>query len=107
MPPTPKLENISVVLKGNVYFEGKVVSHTLEGPGASKQTVGFIYPGKYTFNTGVPETMEIIAGSCRVRLAGEQAWQGYAAGGRFEVPGKSSFEIEVENGLTEYLCIYN
>jgi uncharacterized protein YaiE (UPF0345 family) len=107
MPHSAKLENVNVVLKANVYFEGKVVSHTLEGGDGSKKSVGVIYPGSYTFNTGAPETMEIIAGACRVRLAGENAWKAVAAGGRFEVPGKSSFEISVESGLAEYLCTYN
>jgi len=102
-----KLEKVNVVLKANVYFEGKVVSHTLELAEGTKKSVGVIYPGSFTFNTGVPETMEIIAGACRVRLAGENAWKNVSAGEKFEVPGKSSFDIAVETGLAEYLCSYN
>lgn len=101
-----KLEKVNVILKANVYFEGKVISHTLESPDGSRQSVGVIYPGAFTFNTGAPETMDILAGACRMRLAGETVWGTYAAGSRFEVPGNSSFEISVENGLTEYLCSY-
>lgn len=107
MPNPVHLENVNVVLKANVYFEGKVVSHTLESPDGPKKTVGVIFPGAFSFNTDAPETMDIIAGACRVRLAGADDWKTFAAGSRFEVPGKSSFEIRVESGLAEYLCTYN
>lgn len=102
---TDKLENVTAVCKANVYFDGKVVSHTLltkEG----KKSLGLIYPGSYKFNTDAPERMEMTAGSCRVRLAGESDWRGYPAGATFRVPGKSSFEIAVDQGIAEYICTY-
>jgi len=37
-----KIENAAVTLKANVYFDGKVVSHTIENKDGSKQTVGWI-----------------------------------------------------------------
>ncbi len=49
--------------------------------------------------------MDIIAGSCRVRHAGQHEWTHYAAGTFFTVAGKSSFEISTE-GLTEYICSF-
>ncbi len=101
-----KLDKVNVVLKANVYFDGKVVSHTVELENGSKKTIGLIYPGSYTFNTGVPEKMEIISGSCKARIKGNQDWKDYAGGSYFDVPGKSSFEIAVESGIAEYLCSY-
>lgn len=100
-----KLENVTAVCKANVYFDGKVVSHTIltkEG----RKTLGLIYPGTYKFNTDAPERMEMTAGSCRVRLAGETQWQTCAAGSAFRVPGKSSFEIAVDQGIAEYICTF-
>lgn len=101
-----KLEDVAVVLKANVYFDGKVVSHTLMFKDGSKKTVGLIYPGSYSFNTGAPERMEIIDGVCRARLKGSDDWKEYAKGSYFDVPGSSSFEISVEKGLLEYLCSF-
>ncbi len=101
-----KIENVNVVLKANIYFEGKVVSHTLEQKDGSKQTVGLIYPGSFNFGTGAPERMDILAGECKVKVAGETAWKTYTAGTFFEVPGKSSFDITVEQGIAEYLCTF-
>jgi len=101
-----KLENVNVVLKANVYFEGKVVSRTLQLQDGGKKTIGLIFPGSFHFNTDAPERMDLIAGACRVRLAGQNEWRSYTAGEYFEVPGKAFFDISVESGIAEYLCSY-
>jgi uncharacterized protein YaiE (UPF0345 family) len=106
MPKLTRIENTDITLKANVYFDGKVVSHTIEDKDGSRQTIGMIYPGTYNFNTGVSERMDIIAGSCKVRVKGQNEWTAYNEGSYFEVPGKSSFDIAVEKGITEYLCSY-
>jgi uncharacterized protein YaiE (UPF0345 family) len=100
------INDVSVDCKANVYFDGKVVSHTVHFKDGKKKTLGLIYPGTYTFNTGVPERMEIISGSCTVKLAGQAQWKAYSAGTAFDVPGKSSFDIAVDKGIAEYICSY-
>lgn len=100
-----QFENVTVTAKANVYFDGKVVSHTVGFPDGSRKTVGLIYPGSYTFDTGAPERMEIIAGTSRVRMAGEADWKDYPAGTAFSVPANSSFEIAVDE-IAEYVCSY-
>ena len=101
-----KFDGVSVVAKANVYFDGKVVSHTVNFPDGSKKTIGLIYPGSYTFTTGAPEVMAIVAGACRARLQGESAWRDYGAGTAFAVPGNSAFDIAVESGIAEYVCSF-
>ena len=97
---------VTVVTKANVYFDGKVVSHSVIFADGTKKTLGLIYPGTYHFGTGAPERMEIVAGACRVTLDGQTAVRDYAAGTSFDVPGKSGFTIEVPAGLCEYICSY-
>src|SRR4051812_20293601 len=97
--------NVTVLSKSNVYFDGKCVSHTILMPDGSKKTIGVILPSALKFNTDVPETMDITAGVCRVRLAGSQDWITYRAGGSFSVPGKSSFDIEALENV-DYVCHY-
>ncbi|MFO1462462.1 MAG: pyrimidine/purine nucleoside phosphorylase [bacterium] len=99
-----KLQNVSVDLKANVYFDGKVVSHSVYDVTGAKKTLGLIYPGSFQFNTGAPERMLITSGSCKVKIAGEEEWKTYAAGMDFRVPGNSAFEISVLRGICEYLC---
>ena len=106
MTMTKQFDSVSVVCKANVYFDGKVISHTVLLPGGVKKSIGLIYPGQYTFNTGVPEIMEIIAGSCRAKVKGASAWTDYAAGTSFKVPGNSAFDIAVESGIAEYVCSF-
>jgi uncharacterized protein YaiE (UPF0345 family) len=97
---------VTVLTKANIYFDGKVVSHTLLIPGGAKKTLGLIYPGSYHFNTDAPERMEIIAGDCRVTLDGTAGAKDYATGTFFDVAGKSGFGIEVNAGVCEYICSF-
>ena len=99
-------DNVSVVLKANVYFGGKVISHTVYFPDGSKKTLGTIFHGSYKFDTAAPERMEIIAGSCRVKIADAAEWVTYEGGTHFDVPGHSFFEINVAEGVTEYVCSF-
>lgn len=101
-----KIENVTVDVKANIYFDGKVVSHTVIEKNGAKKTLGLIYPGSFSFNTGAPELMIITSGACRVQLAGEKEWKAYKAGTEFRVPGKSSFQIEVKEGIAEYICVF-
>jgi len=98
-----KFDKVSVLKQANVYFDGKCVSHTVQFADGSKKTVGVIMPSTLTFNTGAPEVMEGVGGSCRVRLKGESDWKVYAAGQSFEVPGNSSFEIACDEPY-HYVC---
>lgn len=104
MTQTAQFDNVSVVKKANVYFDGKCVSHSIVLADGTKKSVGVILPSTLTFNTGVPEIMEGVAGSCRVRLKGETEWKSYGAGESFQVPGNSSFDIEVADEAYHYVC---
>ena len=101
-----QFNGVSVVTKANVYFDGNVVSHTVLLPEGSRKTLGIIRPGSYHFNTDAPELMEIIDGTCRVAVDGSGDTHVYSAGSQFEVPGKSGVQIEVEDGLCQYICSF-
>ena len=101
-----ELADVRVKLKANVYFDGKVVSHTIVSADGVRRTVGLIYPGSYTFNTSDAERMDILAGSCRVKLADAMDWTAFAAGTTFHVAAASPFEIAVDSGIAEYLCTF-
>jgi len=101
-----EFKNVTAVAKANVYFEGKVVSHTILLEGGVKKTLGLIYPGDFHFGTDAPERMDIVAGACRVRLDGNAEWTDYGAGTFFRVPGKSGFDISVASGIAEYVCSF-
>lgn len=97
---------VTVTAKANVYFDGKVVSHSVLFPDGGKKTLGLIYPGSYHFGTGAPERMEIVGGACRVTLDGREDVMSYGAGQSFDVPGQGGFTLEVFGGLCEYICSY-
>ncbi len=98
--------NVTAVAKANVYFDGKVVSHSILFPDGSKKTLGLIYPGAFHFGTGKAERMEIVAGGCVVKLDGSEAKSTYSAGQFFDVPANSGFDITVASGICEYICSF-
>ena len=100
---TTQIDGVTVTTQANVYFDGKCVSHTVILADGTKKTVGVILPSSLTFNTGAPEIMEGVGGSCRVRLKGESDWVTYGAGQSFNVPGNSSFDIACDAPY-HYVC---
>ena len=100
---TTQIGGVTVNTQANVYFDGKCVSHSVVLADGTKKTVGVILPASLTFNTGAPEIMEGVGGSCRVRLKGESEWKAYGAGESFNVPGNSSFEIACDEPY-HYVC---
>ncbi|MEW6678053.1 MAG: pyrimidine/purine nucleoside phosphorylase [Pseudomonadota bacterium] len=98
-----QFDNVSVITKANVYFDGKCVSHTVQFADGSKKSVGVVLPASLTFNTGAPEIMECVAGACRYRLKGED-WKTSQAGESFSIPANSSFDIEVSGEPYHYIC---
>ncbi|HEX2484323.1 MAG TPA: pyrimidine/purine nucleoside phosphorylase [Myxococcota bacterium] len=103
MSASDRLEGVAIATRANVYFDGRCVSHTVFLPDGSRKSVGVILPSTLTFETGAPEVMEIVAGRCRVQLAGSPTSAEYGAGQRFSVPGESSFRIEALEPL-HYVC---
>ena len=100
---TEKIDGVAVSTKANVYFDGKCVSHGITLADGTKKSVGVVLPATLTFNTGVAETMECVAGGCEYKLAGSQQWVRSSAGERFSVPGDSSFDIRVTDAY-HYIC---
>lgn len=101
-----EFSNVTAVAKANVYFDGKVVSHTIIGADGARRTLGLIYPGTYHFGTAAAELMEIVAGECAVTLDGSDINHIYGPETTFEVPANSGFTIEVKSGICEYICSF-
>lgn len=100
-----QFDHVSVVKKSNVYFGGKCISHTVQFEDGTKKTLGVILPTEHplTFETHVPERMEIISGECRVTIADNDECELFRAGQSFYVSGNSKFKIET-NDVLDYVC---
>ena len=59
-----KLENVTAIAKANIYFDGKVISHTVLAADGDRKTLGIFLPGDYEFGTSDAEIKDIT----RVRL---------------------------------------
>ncbi len=105
-PVSPRFEGVIAITKANVYFEGKVISHTILTGAGQRKTLGVILPGSYHFNTEAPERMEMVSGDCSVKLKDSQTWIEYPENSVFEIPGNSSFDIQVKSGSAHYICSF-
>jgi purine/pyrimidine-nucleoside phosphorylase len=105
---TTQINNVSLTTKANVYFDGKCVSHGFTLADGSKQSVGVILPATLTFNTGAPEIMECVGGSCDYQLDGSDVWVTSGEGQKFSVPGNAKFQIRVTEGFDayHYICYF-
>jgi len=100
-----EFQNVTVLKRANVYFEGKVVSHTVVFADGAKKTLGIMQPGEYEFSTGDKEIMEINSGDLDVELPGSANWKAVKGGEAFEVPANSKFRMKVKT-LTDYCCSF-
>ena len=97
--------NVTVVKKANIYFDGQVSSRTVQFADGSTKTLGLMLPGEYSFGTEAKEIMEIMAGELAILLPGNDQWQSIKAGESFEVPANSKFELKIKTP-TDYCCSY-
>jgi len=102
---TEKIDGVSVTTQASVYFDGKCVSHSITLADGTRKSVGVVLPSSLTFNTGSPEVMECVAGSCEYQLAGSSDWHTSVAGHSFSIAGNSSFNIKVAEAY-HYVCHY-
>ena len=100
---TEKIDSACVTTQANVYFDGKCVSHTVTLADGTRKSVGVVLPAQLRFNTGAPEIMECVAGSCEYRLAGSDTWKKSVPGEKFSIPADSSFDIRVAEAY-HYIC---
>ena len=100
-----EFENVSIIKKANVYFDGNVSSRTIKFADGSIKTLGFMLPGEYLFNTDAEELMEIMAGKLKYQITGSQDWINVAGGESFQVPASSSFTVKVQEAA-DYCCSF-
>ncbi|MCF7847313.1 MAG: pyrimidine/purine nucleoside phosphorylase [Kiritimatiellales bacterium] len=100
-----EFNNVTVVREANVYFGGKVTSRTVVFEDGTKKTLGIMLAGEYSFDTRAAELMEIMGGELDVLLPGSTHWKTVKAGGSFEVPANSKFDLVVKE-IADYCCSY-
>lgn len=100
-----EFNNVTIIKKANVYFDGNVNSRTVNFADDSSKTLGFMLPGEYTFNTADKELMEIIAGDLQVLLPESSDWKTVTGGESFNVPANAKFTVKVQSP-TDYCCSF-
>jgi len=100
-----EFNEVTIIKKANIYFDGKVTSRSVVFPDGSRKTLGIMLPGEYEFNTDDKEIIEIISGDLEVSLPEEEGWKTIKDGEAFEVPAQSKFGLRVKR-ITDYCCSF-
>ena len=100
-----EFSNVTVVKKANIYFDGKVVSHTVLFPDGSKKTLGIMQAGEYEFSTAAAEIMEILSGDLQWQMKGGNEWKTVVAGEAFNVTANATFLMRVPK-VCDYCCSF-
>ena len=100
-----EFSNVSVVKEANIYFGGKVTSHTVLFADGERKTLGVMLEGEYTFGTADAEIMEIFSGEFSVKLPDSEVFVDMKGPCEFNVGANSSFDIHVKK-VTDYCCSY-
>lgn len=108
MTSNTRFDHVSVEKIANMYYEGRTFSRTVWFEDGRKKMLGIVLPidsevTVYEFKTESSERIEILAGECEVRLAGESEFTYYRAGQAFVVEGHSSYEMKNEE-IVQYIC---
>eukprot|EP00808_Paulinella_micropora_P007506 g58696.t1 len=102
-----EFEGVTALAKANLYFDNKVISHTLMFPDGKKKTIGIILPGEFYFGTEKAELMEITSGEAKVKVDGSLETRTYGAGTKFRVEANSGFSIAVKGPApAQYVCSF-
>lgn len=100
-----EFNNVTIIKKANVYFNGNVSSRTIKFADGTSKTLGFMLPGEYIFNTADKELMEIIDGDLQVMLPDNNEWLTVKGGESFHVPANTKFTVKIQTP-TDYCCSF-
>lgn len=99
-----EIKNATIVKEANVYHDGKVTSRTIHLSDGSRQSLGIMLPGEYSFNTNEAEIMEMMSGELEVKLPGQE-WKTLNTPESFNVGANASFDLKIKT-VTDYCCSY-
>jgi len=97
--------------QANVYFDGNVVSWSLEGSQQANptlikdSTIGVINPGTYTFPTEYVEEVTVLSGTLKARV-GDGEVRKLEALDTIVAEAKTDLHVEAVDYPVTYLCEY-
>ena len=88
-----QFENVTVLKKANVYFDGKVTSRTVLFADGTKKTLGIMLPGEYEFGTDAKKSWKssLATSKCCCQATPSGSASPAKANSRFPPTRNSSF----------------
>ena len=90
-------KNVDVDKLANIYFGGKVISHSIFFKDGSKKTLGVMLEGGYEFQTSSRELMEIHSGKLNIKIEGAKDWTLIIEGMNLKLRQENSCKSILEN----------
>ena len=101
-----RFENVSLVTKANVYFDGRITSRTFYTKDGERKTLGIVMPGEYTIEVGDEERIDVTGGLLEVQTVEDKGgWRKVGPGETVTVPAKTTFTMRTYV-VSDYACSY-
>lgn len=99
-----QLDSVSIYKKPNIHFNGRSISYLVEFKDGSKKTLGVLLPTEkpLTFETHIPERIEIISGKCLIRI-GDGEFKTLVEGEILNIPENCRFSMQ-SSEVVDYIC---
>ena len=94
-----EFEGIALVAKANVYFDGKVVSHSFRLTDGTRKTAGLIFPGTFHFGTEQAERMHVMRQQVREQNVYRWAGRMLADAGRWRLRARIEARVRRHKDL--------
>ncbi len=100
-----QIDSVTVYKKPNIYFKGRSISYNIECADGTKKTLGVLLPTEkpLTFETHVHEKIEIVTGTCQVKIGDDPNVYLFSEGDSFDVTANSRFSMMTDN-FVDYVC---
>ncbi|CAA9889406.1 Pyrimidine/purine nucleoside phosphorylase [Candidatus Methylobacter favarea] len=98
-----EFNNVSVIRKVNIYFNGNVSSRMLHLGDGTLKKLGFMLFDDYMFNTADKEAIKMINADLDVLLPEAEQWQSIKTGEFFKLPANAKFTVKAKPPA-DYCC---
>ncbi len=100
-----RIDNVSVVMKANIYENGRCQSRTIIYPDNTRKTLGVYLPGEFVFDSHEPEKVMVTYGKVEVLFEDDADWRTVNTGEFYDVPANCTFKVRCDE-IAEYICDY-
>ena len=89
----------------DVFLDDKVIARNFVDAEGKNCSLGYVLPGEFDVTVEDSETVEVLGGSFRIQLPGEEEYSEFKRGESFYIPKGASYHLVVDDYF-DYCVIF-